>query len=187
MMLAADLEADAALVAAAQADPHRFLDLYRRNVDFVHAFAWSRLGDRATAEDVTAETFRRALRALPRFEPRGIPFRAWLLRICANLVSDEHERRARTGRALAALATPPDLSEDAATTQIEERAVVQGLVAGLASDRRRVLELRFGCDLSLQATARAMGRSEGAVKQLQRRALDELRARMAVDDEEPRS
>src|SRR6185295_18166132 len=76
-----ELESETALVIAAQADPGRFAALYSQHVRLIHSLAWNRLGDRATAEDVTAETFRRALRALPRYEPRGVPFRAWLCRI----------------------------------------------------------------------------------------------------------
>jgi RNA polymerase sigma-70 factor, ECF subfamily len=168
-----DLVGEAALVVVAQVDPARFDELYRSHVAPVHAFAWARLGDRATAEDVTAETFRRALRALPRFEPRGVPFRAWLMRIASNLIRDEIDRRQRARRLLdraASVASADELVED-----VESRVVVHELVGRLGPDQRRVIELRFGADMSIASVADCLGRSPDAVKQLQRRAVRELR------------
>ena len=130
-----DLEAEAALIAAAQSDPTRFTGLDRQHVAGVHALAWSRLGDRAAAEDVTAETFRRALRALPRYEFRGVPYRAWLWRICINLTNDELRRRQRASRFNAALpAEPPTpITDDVA--RADTRALVHSLVARLSTTR----------------------------------------------------
>jgi RNA polymerase sigma-70 factor (ECF subfamily) len=178
------LEAEAALVVAAQSDPSRFTELYRFHVAAIHALAWSRLGDRAAAEDVTAETFRRALRALPRFEPRGVPFRAWLSRICTNLVNDELNRRQRAARYTVTMPIEPP--EDIATDDIakaETRAFVHGLVDRLPPEHRDVITLRFGEDLPVADVARRLGRSPDSVKQIQRRALAELRALLAEGDD----
>jgi RNA polymerase sigma-70 factor (ECF subfamily) len=168
------------MVAAAQSDPSRFADLYRQHVATVHAIAWARLGDRAAAEDVTAETFRRALRALPRFEPRGVPFRAWLARICVNLTNDELARRQRASRFSAPL--PGEPVERAAGDEIadaESRAVIHDLVDRLPGDHQHLIRLRFGEDLPIAVVAERLGRSPDAVKQLQRRALAQLRALLA--------
>lgn len=170
-------EEDAARIAAAQSDPAKFAALYRSHVHLVHAFAWSRLHDRAGAEDVTAETFRRALRALPRYEPRGVPFRAWLLRICANLVADEHARRARAAR----LAEDVRPASDAAdlTAAVDERARLHALVRPVAhrSQGRARAALRrgsahrrrrrpAGTDTGRRQTAAAsgLGRATGAAR-----------------------
>jgi RNA polymerase sigma-70 factor, ECF subfamily len=178
-----ELESEEALVLAAQSDPSRFTELYRHHVAAVHALAWSRLGDRAGAEDVTAETFRRALRGLPRYEPRGVPFRAWLWRICINLINDELNRRQRASRFTMALPEePPERIAADEIAQVETRALVHGLVDRLAVEQRTVITLRFGEDLPIAAVARRLGRSPDAVKQLQRRALAELRALVAEGD-----
>ena len=180
-----DLEAEEALIVAAQSDPSRFTELYRRHVSWVHALAWSRLGDRPAAEDVTAETFRRAVRALPRFEPRGVPYRAWLSRVCVNVINDELRRRDRASRFTATMpADPPMPPSDDDIARAETRAIVHGLVDRLAADHRAVIAMRFGEDLSVAETARRLGRSPGAVRQLQRRALVELRALLAKEHED---
>jgi RNA polymerase sigma-70 factor, ECF subfamily len=172
-----DREAEAELVAAAQSDPSRFHDLYSAHVGFIHALAWTRVRDRAAAEDVTADTFRRALGALPRYEPRGIPFRAWLCRICINVINDELTRRQRTMRL--AMNAPGDSPTDPASDDIAEaetRAMVHALIEQLPPDHRAVIMLRFADDLSVADVAARLGRSPDAVKQLQRRALAGLRA-----------
>jgi RNA polymerase sigma-70 factor (ECF subfamily) len=158
---------EGALVEAARADPARFLELYDRHFHRVYAYVLRRAGNRAEAEDVTAEVFRRALSNLDRYEWRGIPFVAWLYRIAVHELSDRRHDTARlSGR------QPPDTGTD---PQLEEQVALFQLVDRLPDDQRRVIELRFGEGRSLQEAAHALGRSEGAIKQLQRRALENLR------------
>ena len=83
------------LVEAAQRDPSRFAALYERHFDRVYAYAAYRLRDRDAAEDVTAEVFHKALANLGRYEWRGAPFGAWLLRIAAHAIVDRAKRSAR--------------------------------------------------------------------------------------------
>jgi len=171
-----EFESETALVIAAQADPGRFAALYSQHVGLIHSLAWNRLGDRATAEDVTAETFRRALRALPRYEPRGVPFRAWLCRICTNLVNDELNRRKRAARFDAPVSDelqPQEMPDHVA--EAETRAMVHALIDRLPSAQRNVIVMRFAEDMSIADVAERLGRSPDAVKQLQRRALAGLR------------
>lgn len=80
------------LIAAAQADPCRFAALYDLHFERVYAYVARRVGNRAEAEDVTAEVFQQALASLPRFEWRGAPFAAWLYRIAANAIADRWQR-----------------------------------------------------------------------------------------------
>src|SRR5260370_1407037 len=94
------------LIEAAQADPRRFGELYERNFDRVCAFIARRTGDRAAAEDLTSEVFHHALAHLGRFERRGVPFAAWLLRIARNAVAD------RWGRLAPEQGAPTPASED---------------------------------------------------------------------------
>ena len=117
--------------------------------------------------------FEQALASLPRFEWRGVPFAAWLIRIAANALADHWRRAAREAGDPAP--EVPDVAEMAA---IERRAMLFQLVERLPDLQRRVIELRFGEEKSIRDIAAALGRSEGAVKQLQLRALENLRKEM---------
>jgi RNA polymerase sigma-70 factor, ECF subfamily len=170
--------ADKVLVERAQRDPRRFADLYTAHFDRVYAFIARRVPGRLDAQDLTSDVFQQALANLARYEWRGVPFAAWLYRIAANAVADHHARTART-RAL-----PP--AEDPGPPQgfgeAERRASLYRAVRALPNDQRRVIELRFAEDRSTAEIAAALGRSEGAVKQLQFRAIKALRQRLDQDD-----
>jgi RNA polymerase sigma-70 factor (ECF subfamily) len=167
------------LVEAAQKDPARFADLYEINFERVYAFVARRVCDRDAAEDLTSEVFHKALANLRRFEWRGAPFAAWLLRIAANAITDRAER---AGKELA-VEDPPELGADATADidleEVERRARVFRLVDELPADQRRVVAMRFAEEKSIREIAQALGRSEGAVKQLQFRGLQNLRTAMA--------
>ena len=103
---AAQSEADdRLLVEAAQKDPSRFGDLYEVNFARVYAFVASRVHDRDAAQDLTSDVFHKALANLSRFEWRGVPFAAWLLRIAANAITD---RAKRTAREVPSAEDPPE-------------------------------------------------------------------------------
>lgn len=159
------------LIEAAQKDPARFADLYEENFERVYAFVVRRVRDRAEAEDVVSETFHSALKALPRFETRGVPFVAWLYRIAANEIAD---RARRAGRE-----EPLDDSDaPAKSDDVEQRALLYRLVDTLPPAQRAVIVGRFAEQRSIADLARQMGRSEGAIKQLQLRAIESLRAQV---------
>ena len=169
------LEAERAQVADAQLDPRRFAALYEANVDEVYAYVARRVGNRPEAEDLTATVFHKALANLDRFEWRGVPFVAWLMRIAANQLADRARERS----------TPvADIVVDQVTDfdDVERRATLFGWVRALPDDQRRVVVLRFAEEWSIKEIATELDRSEGAVKQLQFRALTTLRARMGDDD-----
>ncbi len=132
-----------------------------------------RVPSRAEAEDVTSEVFQQALANLARFEWRGIPFAHWLLRIAANILADRWHRDAKE-----AGNPSPQQPGDASHKEIEQRAMLFQLVDQLPTDQRRVVVQRFVEQRSVREIAQELGRSEGAVKQLQFRALENLRARM---------
>lgn len=161
------------LVEAAQADPGRFAELYEIHFARVYAFIVRRVRLRQDAEDLTAEVFRQALQNLRRFEWRGVPFSAWLLRIAANAMADRWQRLAREQGE-----PPPEPPDEAAAKDIERRALLYQLVDTLPSDQRQVVVDRFVEEKSIRTIAQELGRSEGAVKQLQFRALQNLRARV---------
>ena len=173
MLSARELTAERRLIEASQRDPRRFAQLYERYVDRVYAFALARTGDRTAAEDVTAETFRLAFQHLPRFEWRGVPFSAWLFRTAANAAIDLH--RSPREAALDDLAGEPSESWESHFIEVEERIQLFELVSRLPRDQRQVIAMRFGQERSIREVAQELGRSEGAVKQLQLRALQRMR------------
>ena len=168
------------LVEAAQRDPARFADLYEINFERVYAYVVKRVQDRAEAEDLTSDVFHQALANLKRFEWRGIPFAAWLFRIAANLISDRWHRSGREMQDEAVLesaqVSPAEIEE------VERRATLFRLVETLPAEQKRVVVLRFVEQKSIKEVASAIRKTEGAVKQLQFRALSTLKARMEGAD-----
>ena len=161
------------LVQAAQKDPDRFAELYESHFERVYAFIARRVRDRAIAEDLTADVFHKALANLPRFDWRGIPFSAWLYRIAANVVTDQWKKGARE-----VVEDPPEGSTQPNYDEFEHRAQLFRLVERLPADQRQVIVSRFAEEKSIRDIAQELGRSEGAVKQLQFRALEKLRVQM---------
>jgi len=166
-----------ALVEAAKKDPSSFAPLYEAHFERIYAFVARRVRDRSVAEDLTADVFRHALSAIGAFEWRGVPFASWLYRIAANEVADHATKAARERGTIV-----PDGARDEPSRseieQVEHRATLFRLVDDLPSDQRRVIVMRFAEERSIREVAETLGRSEGAVKQLQWRALETLRSRM---------
>ena len=168
-----DIEDERLLIEAAQADPTRFVELYDRHVDRVYAYVSRRTGNRTVAEDITSAVFEQALTHLSRFEWRGVPFSAWLFRIAANAIADHWKRQGRDSQE-----PPPDLPDEREQMEIEHRVSLFQLVDRLPDAQRQVIHMRFVEGHSIRDVAMALDRSEGAVKQLQLRALDTLRTGM---------
>ena len=168
------------LIEAAQQDPARFAELYEINFERVYAYVVRRVGNRTETEDLTSEVFHQALANLKRFEWRGIPFAAWLFRIAANLISDRWQRSGREvldeERIESAQVSPKAIEE------VERRATLFRLVDTLPAEQKNVVLLRFVEQKSIKEVAREIRKTEGAVKQLQFRALTALRARMEGAD-----
>jgi len=166
------------LVEAAQQDRAHFVEVYEEYFDLVYAYVARRTRSRDDAEDMTAEVFRKALENLSRFKWTGAPFGAWLLRIASNLIADRGKRAAREGvsspRVTSAAQTQQSLVEDA-----ERSARLFRFVDDLVDDQRRVVMMRFAEEKSIRVIAGELGRSEGAVKQLQFRALENLRKKIS--------
>ncbi|HEV2194737.1 MAG TPA: sigma-70 family RNA polymerase sigma factor [Candidatus Acidoferrum sp.] len=163
------------LVEAAQSDLARFDALYELHFERVYGFIAGRVHDRATAEDLTSEVFYKALANLKNYEWRGVPFLAWLLRIAANAVIDRAQRASRE-RPIAD--DPPDPGFKPDMHVIEHRARLFRLVKQLPETQRRVVQERFVDQRSIREIAERLGKSEGAIKQLQLRAIERLRAQM---------
>jgi RNA polymerase sigma-70 factor, ECF subfamily len=170
---ALDYETDERLmVEAAQRDPSRFAALYEHNFDRIYAYVARRVNTREEAQDLTAEVFHHALANLAQFEWRGVPFVAWLLRIASNTLADRWKKSARDPVAV------EEFEEKGIDQQVERQAMLSQLIESLPADQKLVVIRRFVDQRSIREIANELQRSEGAIKQLQFRALQALRAQM---------
>lgn len=167
------LLAERLLVGAARKDPSRFAELYEKHFERVYAYVLRRAGNREEAEDITSEVFHQALEKIGGFEWRGVPFAAWLLRIAANATADRWRQLAREQGNPA-----EEASEEFDFNEANEFAQLFRLVKELPMEQRLVIEMRFAEEKSIREIAQTIGRTEGAVKQLQFRAIRNLRTRM---------
>jgi RNA polymerase sigma-70 factor (ECF subfamily) len=161
------------LVAAAQKDPARFAELYELYFARVYVYVARRVHDRDATEDLTSEVFHSALANLSRFEWRGAPFGAWLFRIAANAIADRWKLNAKEQGTPAA-----EEFHEADYADADLRAALFLLASQLPADQKRVIELRFAEEKNIREIAHELRRTEGAVKQLQFRALQKLRERL---------
>ena len=159
-------------IEEAQRDPSRFGELYEENFYRVYAYIARRVRDRHQAEDLTADVFREALAGLGNFEWRGVPFAAWLLGIASRTIADYFKRLGREA------GNPVAEPERSVPDETERSAMLFQLVERLPEAQFRVIHSRFVEQKSIREIAQELGRSEGAVKQLQLRALENLRAQM---------
>jgi RNA polymerase sigma-70 factor, ECF subfamily len=162
---------------ARRGDAEAFGQLYDHYNPAVYRFIYFRVSSSTLAEDLTSETFFRALRSVASFQWQGRDFGAWLMTIARNLIVD-HYKASRTR-----LESPTDdFSAHEGVTEGPENAVmarlthdiVRSALSQLPTEQQECLVLRFLNGNSIAETARAMGRSEGAVKQLQLRAVRNL-------------
>ncbi|MGY3203268.1 ECF subfamily RNA polymerase sigma factor, BldN family [Streptomyces sp. TE5632] len=173
------------LVERAQAgEADAFGRLYDQYSDTVYRYIYYRVGNKSTAEDLTSETFLRALRRIGTFTWQGRDFGAWLVTIARNLVAD-HFKSSRfrleitTGEMLDANEVERS-PEDSVLEHLSNAALLDA-VRRLNPQQRECVTLRFLQGLSVAETARAMGKNEGAIKTLQYRAVRTL-ARLLPED-----
>jgi RNA polymerase sigma-70 factor, ECF subfamily len=173
---------DLADVRAAQRERAAFGALYRRYLDRVYGYCFYLLGDHHDAEDVTERTFVAALAAIDGYRDEGATFRAWLFRIAHNQLANALRTRQRhRATSLDAVLEPLTHADPAGLLSIAEEA--RGLrraLNQLQDDRRQVVVLRFVDGLSAREIGAVLGRSEGAVRVLQHRALRQLAEMMAT-------
>jgi len=175
------------LIEAAQRDRARFAAIYEEYFELVYAYMARRVRDRSTVEDLTSDVFHKALANLPKFRWTGAPFASWLFRIASNLIADRAKRKAKISATSEEVEViPQDSRKDSQSSleDVERQAQLFRLVERLPDDQKRVVALRFAGEKSIKQIAAELGRSEGAVKQLQFRALENLRQRFTKEDTE---
>lgn len=169
---------------AKEGDAEAFGQLYDHYVSGVFRFIYYRVGSQQLAEDLTSETFVRGLRAIQRFNWQGKDFGAWLTTIARNLVAD-HFKSSRARLEIVS-ETIPEGKVTVASPEQEVLALISNemlfeAVNSLPSEQRDCILMRFIQGMSIAQTAAALGRSEGAIKQLQLRAVRSLAKTMPED------
>ena len=169
-----------ALVRRAQeGDAEAFGELYDHYVTLVHRYAYHRVGDRATAEDITSETFLRALRRIDSLSFQGRDVGAWLVTIARNIIFD-HVKSSRyrlevTTGDMRDADRSTDGPEDAVVAMLANQQVLE-CVQQLNPEQQECIVLRFLHGMSVSETAEIMGKKDGAIKALQHRAVRRLAA-----------
>jgi RNA polymerase sigma-70 factor (ECF subfamily) len=159
-----------------------FATLYRRHLHRVYSYLISRVGNIQDAQDLTAQTFLAALKGIGTYEPRDM-FGAWLLGIAKRKTSDHF----RSSKPLVLIddVEMTVMPEQSVDDQIIERLEIETVVCLLEKinpDRAEALRLHYFGVLKLRQVAELMGKSEGAVKMLVARALDDIRTLLAVKE-----
>lgn len=173
-----DISDDLALAQATQGDGEAFGVLYDRYVGRIYNYIYYRTGNVYDAEDLTERVFYRALKHIPKYHNRGLPFSAWLYRIAHNLVANWHRDNSRRKEIPLddGLSQPhhADLPEQE-LMQSEERERLLRIIRRLPPERQQLILLKFVDDLSNAEIGQIMGRTEGAIKSLYHRTLLSLR------------
>jgi RNA polymerase sigma-70 factor (ECF subfamily) len=169
-------EEESLIQRAKQHDQVALTRLYEENFDRIYRYIVLKIGDRTEAEDMTQQVFLNAIQSISSYNWKGMPFASWLYRIAHNQVVDHLRKKSRR------VLVPLDESLPAAADdprQVAERKVeieeVITATKGLTRAQQEVISLRFGGEFSVAEVARAMGKSEGAVKALQHSAILALR------------
>ncbi len=162
---------------ARRGDAEAFGALYDHYHPPVYRFVYYRVASQALAEDLVSETFFRALRSMASFQWQGKDFGAWLMTIARNLVADHY----KSGRTRLETSTDDFAGHEGVTEGPEDEVMadltndlLRTALTRLPAEQQECLVMRFLNGSSIAETAQALGRSEGAVKQLQLRAVRNL-------------
>ena len=156
--------------------------LYTEYYDKISRYAAVHIGNRTDAEDIAGDVFLKALESLGSYEKRGIPMQAWLFKIAHNLVVDYLRKKSKRKTVDIDNVTvrSNENLEVIAEVNIEVERVKQAMEQ-LTRDQKDVLSLRFFGELSSKETAAIMGKSDGAVREMQRAATSKLRVLLDTD------
>lgn len=164
--------------AAAGGDARAFAAVYRLHYPEIHGYLHRRTGDSHLAEDLAAETFVAAWKAAHRFTHRGVPVRAWLMRIATNQANRWARRQKRRGMWLW-LTARSEVIADAPRYDDESTRVHRALM-DLSAEQQAVLCLHHVEGLSIEEAALVLGIAEGTVKSRLHRAREAFRSRLGA-------
>lgn len=156
-------------------DDAAIAELYSRHVDAIYRYVYARTRERTVAEDLTAQVFLTAIEDLPRYQPGDVPFAAWLYRIACARVADHWRNHYRHEEVSLTASLAADTDDPCAEIEAEQRWVTAiDLLSELTEDQQAVLFLRFIGEMELAEVAAALGKTIGAVKAIQHRAMASL-------------
>jgi RNA polymerase sigma-70 factor (ECF subfamily) len=157
-------------------------ELYEEYYGRIARYAYVHIGDRNDAEDIAGETFLKALKTLDSYQERGVPIQAWLFKIAHNLVVDY--LRKKTKIKIQSMDITP-LADDEDPTMLVEKNIqlekVKKAMKNLTDDQREVVGLRFLGGMTSREVAQVMNKNDGAVREMQRAAIERLRNILATE------
>ena len=162
---------------AVERDKAAFAALYDKYIDQVYRHVYYRVSNRADAEDITQEVFIKAWKAINKYTKTGAPFVAWLIAIAHNLIIDHYRAKKNlvsleeAGASSEIDATSPEAMAEASLS----KSYVRNAIFKLKGEKQKVILMRFIDGLSYGEIAKALNKSEGAVRVIQYRALNDLR------------
>lgn len=166
---------------AQQGDRDALEELYLLHFDRIYSYLHMSVGNRYDAEDLTTQTFVKMLESIGRFRWQAAPFSAWLFRIAHNLAMD-HFRASRRWQPEEDVPEPPGSEEASAEDQamhVLGRQSMVELIDKLSPEQQQVLTLKFVFNFPNAEVATILGKTEGAIKSLQHRALVSLEKQLA--------
>jgi RNA polymerase sigma-70 factor (ECF subfamily) len=165
---------------AQEGDRQALEELYLMHFDRIYSYLQMSVGNRHDAEDLTNQTFVKMLESIDRFEWRKVPISAWLFRIAHNLAMD-HFRARRRWQPEEEPPEPPGAearsAEEEALQSIGRQSMLE-MIEGLSRDQQQVLTLKFVFNFGNSEVATILGKTEGAIKSLQHRALVSLQKQL---------
>lgn len=157
--------------------------LYEEYYDKIARYAYLRIGNKDEAEDIAGEVFLKALKSLKSYKERGVPMQAWLFRIAHNLVVDYYRKMQKN------ITIPIDniqiesgVNPVAEAEENAEMERVQKAMEQLTREQREVLRLRFFSELTSKEAGQVLNKSNGAVREMQRAAIEKLRNILTTDN-----
>ncbi len=166
---------------ARQSDPQALSTIYEIFAPKIYRYIYYRVGDAELARDLQSDVFLRMLEGIERYEDRGWSISAWLYRIAHDRMIDSLRRHERTHTVPLEAWVDTGEDQEEFSEMSDEQIALLGAMHQLSPSQAQVLRLRYHYDLSIEETARQMGRSQGSIKSLQHRAQQNLARLMRRD------